>query len=115
MTNFAIGPCASDLAAFLDAQGLPPPPLPAEIVRVMLAHGPGCFASGELQDDWRANTSLREIVLRWLDAGSQQPAARCELTGRGFHSKFVQVVFESPRCGVFLSKLVSEGFDDAVI
>jgi hypothetical protein len=115
MTKQAMDSYAGDLAALLEAEGLPQPPLPAEIMSAMRAHGPGCFASDELQGDERADMPLRKIASRWLDAGSPRRGARCEFIGRGFRSNFVQVVFESPRCGVFLSKVVSQAFDDAIV
>ena len=79
----------------------------------MREQGPGCFATDGFKGAPGNGAPLRDAALRWLRDGSEQRGARCELVGHGLRSTFIQVVFESPRCGIFLAKVSSHAFDDA--
>lgn len=109
MMNKASKPSAIDCASFFAAEGLPAPPLPVDIARAMRPHGTSAFAS----DDWVGGLPVRFAATRWLKAGAAGTSAWCGLIERGMHSTTVQVGFASPRCGIFIRKFVSQGFDDA--
>jgi hypothetical protein len=113
MTDIALNLPFGDLSALFAAEGLPEPPLPAEMVRSMRAHGPTAFVSDELIGDWHAGTAPREAALRWLEDGTAQRGAWGELIVRGFHSSYVQIGLETPRFAIFVRKLTSETFEDA--
>lgn len=115
MTTCATPSRFTSLSDLLQAQGLPQAPLPIDIAATMHAHGVDCFASRDLMADWRGGAPLHEVARRWLEAGNTAAGARCELTGLGFHSHFLQLAIETPRYGLFARKLIALAFDDAAI
>lgn len=93
---------------FCDTHALPPLPLPSSASEGMRACGEHCVASAGLDGAWRGGAPLRQVASTWLDAGCAHSGARCEFTGSGIGtgigSTMLQLVFESPRCGIFVAK-----------
>jgi hypothetical protein len=92
---------------FLETHGFGALPLPSDVGESMRECGEDCIASVALDGEWRAGASAREVATAWLEAGSVHRGGRCEFVGSGVASNQLQLVFESPRCGIFIAKSVS--------
>ena len=101
---------AAGCEAFFFDQRLPKVPLPDDMLQLMEPRGDRAFAT----PDWAVNAPLRELTVGWLRDGSSERAAWCAVAAHGMHSSTVQLAFTSPRCGIFVNKLMSEASNDGV-
>ncbi len=111
MTTSNAVAAALDCNALFTDEGLPAIALPGDLSRLLEARGRVTFAT----PNWSADIPLREAAVRWLREGSTERMAWCAVVGHGVHSSTVQVGFVSPRCGIFINKLVSQALNDAAI
>lgn len=95
-------------AALFSREGLPPPPIPAQLLAALQPVSDAAFATA----GWTATTDVSQGCASWLAEPSQE-RAWAGFAGHGLRSTAVRLMVANPRCGIFVQRLWAQAHGEA--